>query len=371
MSAKHAIRSAVVALCVVLVACGGDDDDDAAPDSIATDATSAGSSADTGSDDGAAADGERLQVRLAFQPEATLRWMETEGIIDELEDEYNAEIAGTETFDPGPAFLGNRADVISVGTFEIAAIEEETGMKTVTFGRTYDNPYVVVVRADEDAETLADLVGKRVTFRSGGSGGLTATILAKAVHDLDLPSDGSTGGDFEVIQTDDHLVNLDLLLRGDTDAVFTAHNIAAPYLRTGELKTLYDDRIVGEIMTEAIGEGKQIGWGNNNLVAREDWFDTHPEEVQFLLALYERAAIEWEANKDAIVRQFPEEFNMQSEEDVDWILDIFETRDPIPDTAYLDQDYVDGELKIIQLMKDLEIIDPNLEDPRFELVQPE
>ena len=73
-------------------------------------------------------------------------------MVKEIEDEYNVNFVETETFDPGPAFLGNRADIISVGTFEITAIEQETGLKTVTFGRAGDNPYVIAVRPDNPAE---------------------------------------------------------------------------------------------------------------------------------------------------------------------------------------------------------------------------
>jgi ABC-type nitrate/sulfonate/bicarbonate transport system substrate-binding protein len=137
------------------------------------------------------------------------------------------------------------------------------------------------------------------------------------------------------------------------------------------MKTLYDGKMTYEVMTEAIGEGKPIGFGQNNLVAREDWFDSHPNEVQFLLALYDEAAKMWNENKPEIIRQFPQEFNVETDEDAQYVIDILEERDFTPDTAYLDEDYVEGEKKILDIMGEVGLLDPEAEQPRFEIVLPE
>ena len=115
---------------------------------------------------------------------------------------------------------------------------------------------------------------------------------------------------------DDHLINIDLLLRGDVDAIATAYTIAAPWLRTGQMRLLYDGRMAFEVMTDEVGEGKEIGFGQNNLVAREDWFDSHPNEVQFLLGPLRGRPLEmWNENKPEIIRQFPQEFDVEDDED--------------------------------------------------------
>ena len=81
------------------------------------------------------------------------------------------------------------------------------------------------------------------------------------------------------------------------------------------MRLLYDGKMAFEVMTEEVGKGKAIGFGQNNLVAREDWFDSHPNEVQFLLALYDEAAKLWNENKPEIIRQFPQEFNIENNEE--------------------------------------------------------
>ena len=194
--------------------------------------------------------------------------------------------------------------------------------------------------------------------------------MAQALEGLEYKAEGGEGGDFETVLVDDHLINIDLLLRGDVDAIATAYTIAAPWLRTGQMRLLYDGKMAFEVMTEEVGEGKEIGFGQNNLVAREDWFDSHPNEVQFLLALYEKAAQMWNENKPEIIRQFPQEFNIENDEDAAYVIDILEERDFTPDTAYLDQDYVDGERKILEIMGEVGLLDPDAEQPRIEIVAP-
>jgi hypothetical protein len=47
-----------------------------------------------------------------------------------------------------------------------------------------------------------------------------------------------------------------------------------------------------------------------------------------------------------------------------------ETATVVPDTAYLDEAYVEGERKILDLMADVGLLDPAKPQPRFEIVEP-
>ena len=47
------------------------------------------------------------------------------------------------------------------------------------------------------------------------------------------------------------------------------------------------------------------------------------------------------------------------------------TSTPEGSTAYLDEDYVEGERKILDIMAEVGLLDPEAEQPRFEIVKPE
>lgn len=339
-SRTRATTGSVVAAFLALASCGGDDSDDPVAD-------------------------QPPAISFAYTPDSIMLWMESEGIIDEMEAEYGIELIMTASNNDFTLFAGGQVDVISMGSFEIAPIEQETGIKTVTFGRFVNNANAWITRADTGAETLADLVGRQIGVRGGGSSVLTGSIIADAVHDLDF-SEG--GGDFELVLTDEHAINLDLLRRGDVDALVGPVTIAVPYLVSGELEMLYDGAFSFEVFSDGIGQ--QVGWGINNLIAREEWFEENQDEAAFLVAVIDRAADEWHSNKAAIMEKYPDEFAAETPEESAFLLDLFETHDYVVETAYLDQEYIDGETRIIEEMKRLGDLPEDAEVPRFEIIEP-
>ncbi len=310
--------------------------------------------------------GERTPVvRFAYTPDAVIQYLIDEGILSEMEDEFDVRLVMTSTYDEFTFFAGGHGDVVSMGSFEIPNLETETGIKTTTFGQFTNNQNVIYVRGDDPAETLEDLVGRKIGIRGGGSGLLTASLIAAMAHDLDLREGG---GDFEVVLTDDHLVNIDLLLRGEVDAVVGSYAFSAPYLQTGEMKLLYDGRLAHQVATDE--SGRQLNWGNNNFIARADWYADHPQEAEFVLAVAERGLQEWRANMEEIVRRYGFEFNADSEEDYEFILGVLEENDWFAPTSYIDQEFVDGELFIVDELKRLGLVDPDAEPPTFDIIEP-
>jgi ABC-type nitrate/sulfonate/bicarbonate transport system substrate-binding protein len=349
LTSGKSFRGAVflVALMLVAAACGGD---------------------------GGAAGGEdeRAVVRFAFAPDPVIDWMNDQGIIPEIEDQYGTRLVTTSTWDEFTFFAGGHGDIVSMATYETPLLEEETGIQTVTFG-SYNNLRVpVFVRADSDAETLEDLKGATIAVPSTVSSTIVWGMFAKDWYGLDFcieRPDGSDCADFD-LREGDHFANMDLLLRGEIDACVCIPEAAFPFWREGEVRALYEPKISPwELYQDKYAPGHK-GLNGNNFVAREDWFDSHPNEVAFFLALWERGIKEWFEHKEKIIRTYPQHFAVEGKADVDFAVQYMEEHDFFTDTVYLDEEWVENETNVYDLMKDTGWMDPDAEEPRFEIVEP-
>src|SRR5262245_50598066 len=88
-----------------------------------------------GSDSKSAESGEDGVIRFTFSPDPAWDWIQDQGILEEMEKDSGFRILQTVTWDEYGQFAGGHADVVSIGTYELQNLEEETGAKTVTFGK--------------------------------------------------------------------------------------------------------------------------------------------------------------------------------------------------------------------------------------------
>ena len=346
---KRSLRTAAVlaVLAVVAVACGGDGGD-------------------------ASGDGERPVVRFAFSPDPVIDWMNDQGIIPEMEDEYGVRLVTTSTWDEFTFFAGGHGDIVSMATYETPLLEQETGIQTVTFG-SYNNLRVpMFVRADSDYETLEDLKGATIGVPSTVSSTIVWGMFAKDWYGLDFcieRPDGSDCADYD-LREGDHFANIDLLLRGELDACACIPEAAFPAWREGELRALYEPTISPfELYEEKYAPGHK-GLNGNNFVAREDWFDSHPNEVAFFLALWERGIKEWAEHKAEIIETYPQHFAVEDDADIEFAVQYMEDHDFFTDTVYLDDEWIENETKVYDLMKQTGWMEEDAEVPRFEAVEP-
>jgi ABC-type nitrate/sulfonate/bicarbonate transport system substrate-binding protein len=328
---------------------------------------------DDGDGGGEGGDGERSVVRFAFAPDPVIDWLNDQGIIPEYEDQYNVRLVTTSSWDEFAFFAGGHGDIVSMATYETPVLEQETGVETVTFG-AYNNLRVpIFVRADSDYQTIEDLQGQVVGVPGPLSSTLVWSIFAKDWADLDFcieRPDNSDCADYD-LREGDHFANIDLLLRGELEACVCIPEAGFPGLREGELRLLYEPTpSPWEIYRDMYADGHK-GLNGNNFVARKDWFDAHPNEVQFFLALWERGIQEWQENQEEIIRTYPQHFAVEDEADVDFAVQWMADHDFFTDTVYLDQEWVDNETAVYDLMKQTGWMDPDAEIPEFVVVEPE
>lgn len=316
---------------------------------------SAGPSPDTG----------RSVVRFAFSPDPVMDWLNDQGIIPEYEDLYNVRLVTSSTWDEFTFFAGGHGDVVSMATYEMPILKQETGIDAVVFG-AYNNLRVpVFVGKDSAAQTLEDLVGKRIGVPSAVSSTIVWGMFANKLHGLDFRVGQ---GDFDLV-IGDHFVNMDLVVRGELDACLCIPEAAFPHWRVGDVRALYDQRPPWMIYRDEFAPGHK-GLNGNNFVARAEWFDNNPNDVQFFLALWERGLEEWRENQAEIIRTYPQHFSVEDEADVDFAIQYMDDYDFFATTVYLDEDWIRDETNVYALMKETGFMDPAVEAPRFEVVTP-
>jgi ABC-type nitrate/sulfonate/bicarbonate transport system substrate-binding protein len=327
------------------------------------------------SDDGGGGDGaeERTVVRFAFSPDPVLDWMNDEGIIPEYEDKWNVRLVTTSSWDEFAFFAGGHGDIVSMATYETPLLEQETGIDTVTFG-AYNNLRVpVFVRADSDAQTMEDLAGKIVAVPGPVSSTIVWGMFTNDWYGLDFcieRPDDSDCADFDV-REGDHFANMDLLLRGEVDACVCIPEAGFPYMRTGEIRALYDPTHAPWQLYEQEYAPDHKGLNGNNFVARKDWFEANPTAVQFMLDLWERGLQEWQEHQAEIIERYPQHFSVEDPADIEYAVQYMQDYDFFAPTVYLDDEWVANETAVYDLMKQTGWMDPDAEIPEFVAVAPE
>lgn len=298
-------------------------------------------------------------IRFTFAPDPIWDYMNDEGIVEDFQDETGISIETSATWDEFGLFAGGHADIISSASFEVPGLEEQTEQDTVIIGRYNSERSRILVRADDPAETLEDLRGKRLGVFTTVSGTLVWSALVRQMHDLDLSSDG----DFELVVAD--IQNLSsLLARGEIDACICYPDLSANELREGSVRALYDGKSSAELFAELDAPGHDGPMGNV-FVARADWVEDHPDEVDAFLDLWSRGLEEWRAHRDEIIARYPQHFAVEAPEDVAFMTDYVHAHDWVVQDVRFDQRWAEDESRIFDLMRRSDVIEQDVLDPEF------
>ena len=321
-----------------------------------------------GGDDGdSSGDGERRIIRFAFSPDPVWDYMNDNGMIVEWEEEYNARIVPSSTWDEFAYFAGGHGDIVSTATYELPLLESETGIKTVTFGQYNHLRITPIKRAEDDYETLEDIPeGSKIGVPSAVSSTLVWGMFADKLHGLNFRVGE---GDFELV-VEDHFVMPELLARGEIEACLCIPEAAAPYMRKGEMEVMYDGETPYEIFTEIGPDPEHKGVMGNMFTSTEEWYEDNEDLAAGFLELWERGIAEWDEHQAEIVATYPQHFAVEEEADIQFFQDYLEEKDWFVDTVYLDEQWIEGEKAIYDLMKETGFMEEDAVVPRFEAVAP-
>ncbi len=337
---------ALMALSLVVAACG----DDAGGD---------------GGEGGGGEGGCERVIRFTFAPDPVWDYLNDSGIKDEMEQESGICILAQVTWDEFGIYAGGHADIVSIASFEVPILEQETGRPATVFGKYNIDRSILVVPADSDAQTLEDLQGKKIAVWDAVSSTVVWGALANEMYGLDFRVDG---GDFELVLTD--LTNTGALAaNGEVDGALVLPDFNVPPLLNGDVRVLYDGKTAADLYAEAADAPGHDGPMINIFMAPTDWYDSHPDEVAFFLELWERGIQEWQANQDAIIESYPQHFAVETPEEISFIKDYLAQHDWFVETVYMDQEWIDTESQIFPMLAEAGLSDTE-EAPRFDAVEP-
>lgn len=342
MGRRIGIRGAAVLVTVfalVAVACGGDDG-------------------------GGGEGGEGGFIRFTFAPDPVWDFLKDSGIREEMEAESGIRILEQSTWDEFGIYAGGHADIVSIASFEVPLLEEETGRPATIFGKYNIDRSILAVPADSDAQTLEDLKGGKIAVWDAVSSTVIWGALAKEMYDLDFRVGG---GDFELVVTD--LGNTGpLAANHEVDGALVLPDFNVPVLLNNEVRVLYDGKTAPDLYGEAVGAPGHEGPMINIFMAPTDWYDSHPDEVAFFLALWERGIAEWQANQDTIIESYPQHFAVETPEEIQFMKDYLAAHDWFVETVYIDDAWVETESKIFPLLANAGLSESE-EAPRFDVVE--
>jgi hypothetical protein len=306
-------------------------------------------------------------IRFTFSPDPAWDWMQDQGILEEMEQDSGYRILQTITWDEFGQFVGGHADVISIGSYELQNLEQETGIKTVTFGK-FNYAKDVMITANPEWETAADLPkGCKIAAESVVGNALIWQALVDKIDNRELAENGE---DLNLV-TADYQIIPSLVQEGEVCAAFADPTQSIPEFASGKLNIMYDGKSASELYGESISPGHK-GVMSNLFVARKDWYDTHQDEAAFFLSVWQRALDEWAAHREEIIDAYPEHFAVASPEEAVWMKAYFgNTFDWFVDSPYLDQQWIDQEKGIYGLLKDAGVVNVDTADPEMVVVSPQ
>jgi ABC-type nitrate/sulfonate/bicarbonate transport system substrate-binding protein len=302
-----------------------------------------------GSEGGTETTGEDGVIRFTFAPDPVWDYLKDSGIREEMEAESGIRIIEQASWDEFGLYAGGHADIVSIASFEVPLLEEETGNPATVFGKYNIDRSILTVRPDSDAETLEDLKGAKIAVWDTVSSTVIWGILANELYGLDFRTGG---GDFELVLTD--LTNTGALLAsGEVDAALVLPDFNVPPLVNGDIVPLYDGRTAADIYAEDVvnkpdHEGPMI----NIFMAPTDWYEEHHEEVAFFLEMWDRGIQEWQANQDTIIESYPQHFAVETNEEIQFMKDYLAEHDWFVESIYLDDAWVETESQLFPMLAD-------------------
>ena len=304
-------------------------------------------------------------IRFTFAPDPVWRWLTDQGIREKMEQKAKVQILDSATWDEYGIYAGGNADIVSVGSFEVPDIVEKSGVDSVIIGKYNIARAVIGVPKDSPAQSISDLKDKKLTTFTTVSDALLWGALAKKSEDFDLRSDG---GDLEMVIAD--VQNMGpLAASGEADACICLPDFAIEQFRTGKLRMLYDGKSDAQTFQDEFLKGHQ-GPMINIFLVRKDFYEDNPKEVKFFLQLWERGLQEWQKHRDEIIEAYPQDFAAQGKEDLDWIKDFLAKNDWFADSVYMDEEWIEGEKKVFDLLRETGFMPEDQEDPEFAVIEP-
>ncbi len=311
-------------------------------------------------------------VRFVFAPDAIVRYMHDTGLIDKYQERYEKRIDFIETWDEAAFFAGGHADIASTGDYEIPAMMQESDDEFIAFGIYNLGRVPIWVKTASPYYSIQDLRGKRFGVTGPLSSAMIWGVMLAETEGVDLTIGTK---EFDLI-VNSHFALAEMLRNDEIQGGIIIPEAVLPELAKGEIRLLYDVGGTWEYYQRHFDPIMQHkGVPGNIFLARREWFETHPVEVEFFLAMWEEALQMWRANREEIIGLYPEEFGLDPdsknyEEEFDAITQYSYKHDWLPDTVYFSEEWIQVESEVFDLMRRGRFMPQDAPNPTFVVLKP-
>ena len=348
--------AAVVAAALVASSCGGTGGETTS--NLVTGTTVAGVGATT-----QPATAEPTVIRLALAPDPVWQWLEDSGTRASWEASRNVRIEVSNPFDQFGAFAGGHADVVLINALDVPKFVEQPEREPVIIGKYTTDRSILAVRRTSRAETLEDLVERRIAVESSLASTLLWGLIADARYGLDFSPESA---DFDLVTVEPASV-ADLVMRGDVDACICTPDFSVPYLAEGRLRALYDSRSAAEIYSGDVLGDPSIVTVADAFVVDKEWHTDNPGAVDALLGLWEEGLEAWKLGKSQIVVDYPHHFSVESDAEIAWLADYIEAHDWVVPSVYISEQEAATHAATFARLQDLGLLPANATQPEMDM----
>jgi ABC-type nitrate/sulfonate/bicarbonate transport system substrate-binding protein len=161
-----------------------------------------------------------------------------------------------------------------------------------------------------------------------------------------------------------------LVASGDAAACLCNPDFAISHIAGGDIEILYEGRTASQLFADEFSDG-HVGPMVNVFAAPTAWVEHNREEAEFLLTVWQRGIEEWKEHRDEIIEAYPQHFAVESPDEIAAMQDWFDTSfDWFVDSVYLDEEWIEGELSFMDLMRDSGFMGADVENPDFLVIEP-
>ena len=307
-------------------------------------------------------------IRLALAPDPVWQWLEDSGTRVSWEASRNIRIEVSHPFDQFASFAGGHADVVVINALDVPKFVEQPERDPVIIGKYTTDRSILAVRRTSRAETLDDLVERRIAVESSLASTLLWGLIAEAKYGLDF-SQGSP--DFDLVTVEPASI-ADLVIRGDVDACICTPDFSVPFLAEGRLRALYDGKSAAELFTsggvESEGFGGELGTIADAFVADKTWYTANRQAVDALLGLWEEGLSAWSQSKAQIVADYPHHFSVESDAEIAWLSDYVEVHDWIVTSVYITEQEAETHKFAFYRLRELGLVPADATVPEINVV---
>ena len=306
-------------------------------------------------------------IRLSLAPDPVWQWLEDSGTRAAWERTRNVRVEVSSAFDQFSAFVGGHADMVVINALDVPRFVEQPERDPVIIGKYTVDRSVLAVPRTSRAETLEEIVERRIAVESSLGSTLLWGLIADLRYDLEF---GPDGADFDVVVVDSASV-ADLVIRGDVDACICNPASGAAHFADGRLRTLYGGKSAAQIYSETIFGGAEFGGERSTFAAvfvvDAGWHAANPQAVEALLDLWQQGLDGWRQNRAQIVADYPHLFSVETSEEIDWLVDHLEDHDWIVPSVYITEQEAETHTFAFEQLKDRGLVGAEAAYPEINL----